>query len=115
MASVTPTLDDIESYKKITGELPGPTDLVVYRQEDEDKFLEPIRELITKDLSEPYSIYVYRYFLFQWPELCWMVSPLCSPTLTTLTLRRRSTRRRSSSSASSSASRSATAAAPTAA
>ncbi|RMZ78828.1 hypothetical protein DV738_g3597, partial [Chaetothyriales sp. CBS 135597] len=31
-----------------------------------------MRELISKDLSEPYSIYVYRYFLFQWAELCFM-------------------------------------------
>ena len=55
---------------------PDLAELVRYRQEEEDEFLEPIRELITKDLSEPYSIYVYRYFLFQWPELCWMVGPL---------------------------------------
>jgi hypothetical protein len=54
---------------------PDLAELVRYRQEEEDEFLEPIRELITKDLSEPYSIYVYRYFLFQWPELCWMVGP----------------------------------------
>lgn len=31
-----------------------------------------MRELISKDLSEPYSIYVYRYFLYQWAELCFM-------------------------------------------
>jgi hypothetical protein len=49
-------------------------ELVRYKQEEEDEFLGPIRELISKDLSEPYSVYVYRYFLFQWPELCWMVS-----------------------------------------
>jgi hypothetical protein len=52
---------------------PGLAELVRYRQEQEDEYLGPIRELITKDLSEPYSVYVYRYFLFQWPELCWMV------------------------------------------
>jgi hypothetical protein len=30
--------------------------------------------LISKDLSEPYSIYVYRYFLYQWGDLCFMVA-----------------------------------------
>ena len=48
---------------------------IVYEQyslEKEPEFLPQIRELITKDLSEPYSIYVYRYFLYQWAELCYM-------------------------------------------
>ncbi|PAV73100.1 hypothetical protein WR25_01010 [Diploscapter pachys] len=31
-----------------------------------------IMRLITKDLSEPYSIYTYRYFIHQWPELCYL-------------------------------------------
>jgi len=29
-----------------------------------------IMALIDKDLSEPYSIYTYRYFINNWPELC---------------------------------------------
>lgn len=48
---------------------------IVYQQYSLDKekeYLPQIRELITKDLSEPYSIYVYRYFLYQWAELCFM-------------------------------------------
>jgi hypothetical protein len=32
-----------------------------------------IRSLISQDLSEPYGIYVYRYFLFTWPTLTWLV------------------------------------------
>ncbi|KIW89080.1 uncharacterized protein Z519_10565 [Cladophialophora bantiana CBS 173.52] len=43
-----------------------------YSLEKEVEYLPQIRELISKDLSEPYSIYVYRYFLYQWPELCFM-------------------------------------------
>lgn len=43
-----------------------------YSLEKEKEFLPQIRNLITKDLSEPYSIYVYRYFLYQWAELCFM-------------------------------------------
>ena len=33
-----------------------------------------IMRLITKDLSEPYSIYTYRYFIHNWPKLCLLVS-----------------------------------------
>ncbi|VDO76628.1 unnamed protein product, partial [Onchocerca flexuosa] len=29
-----------------------------------------IMRLITKVLSEPYSIYTYRYFIHNWPKLC---------------------------------------------
>lgn len=34
--------------------------------------MEPIMALITKDLSEPYSIYTYRYFIHNWPKLCFL-------------------------------------------
>lgn len=46
---------------------------IAYIQYDishEPRYLPQMRALIAKDLSEPYSIYVYRYFLYQWPELC---------------------------------------------
>lgn len=51
-----------------------PTDIsyLQYSLEKEPEYLPQIRELISKDLSEPYSIYVYRYFLYQWAELCFM-------------------------------------------
>ncbi|KAF2487428.1 acyl-CoA N-acyltransferase [Neohortaea acidophila] len=45
---------------------------VCYGKEKESPHLPAIRRLISKDLSEPYSIYVYRYFLYQWGELCFM-------------------------------------------
>ncbi|KAF4416967.1 N-alpha-acetyltransferase 30 [Colletotrichum fructicola] len=32
----------------------------------------PGRLALYTDLSEPYSIYVYRYFLYQWGHLCFM-------------------------------------------
>ncbi|QPG93824.1 hypothetical protein C2857_002898 [Epichloe festucae Fl1] len=50
------------------------TDLryVQYQHELESRYLPAIRSLISKDLSEPYSIYVYRYFLCQWAHLCFM-------------------------------------------
>jgi hypothetical protein len=31
-----------------------------------------IMSLIQKDLSEPYSIYTYRYFIHNWPKLCFL-------------------------------------------
>ena len=48
---------------------------IQYDGEQEAKYLSAIRQLISRDLSEPYSIYVYRYFLYQWGDLCFMVSP----------------------------------------
>jgi hypothetical protein len=47
---------------------------ISYGSEKESPFLPAIKQLISKDLSEPYSIYVYRYFLYQWGDLCFMVS-----------------------------------------
>jgi hypothetical protein len=46
---------------------------VQYEPSKEEQHLPAIRQLISKDLSEPYSIYVYRYFLYQWGDLCYMV------------------------------------------
>ena len=51
---------------------------IQYDAHKEAQYLTAIRELISKDLSEPYSIYVYRYFLYQWADLCYMV---CGPIL----------------------------------
>jgi peptide alpha-N-acetyltransferase len=28
--------------------------------------------LIDKELSEPYSIFTYRYFIYNWPNLCYI-------------------------------------------
>ena len=57
-----------------------------YDQSMEDQYLTAIRQLISKDLSEPYSIYVYRYFLYQWGHLCFMVR-LCMPVTFVMVLR----------------------------
>jgi len=35
-------------------------------------YLEDMRTMISEGLSEPYSIYVYRYFLHQWGDLCYL-------------------------------------------
>lgn len=31
-----------------------------------------IEDMMKKDLSEPYSVFTYRYFLNNWPDLCWL-------------------------------------------
>lgn len=40
---------------------------------DKEEFLE-IGRLISRHLSEPYSLYVYWYFFQRWPEYCFLVS-----------------------------------------
>jgi hypothetical protein len=54
-------------------ELPAELRYIQYEHALEKQYLPSIRALISKDLSEPYSIYVYRYFLYQWGDLCFMV------------------------------------------
>jgi peptide alpha-N-acetyltransferase len=34
--------------------------------------LDAIRALIDQELSEPYSVYTYRHFVYNWPQLCIM-------------------------------------------
>ncbi|PIA12876.1 putative n-acetyltransferase mak3 [Coemansia reversa NRRL 1564] len=41
-----------------------------FRSYKKESDLQPVMRLIDEDLSEPYSIYTYRYFVHQWPELC---------------------------------------------
>ncbi|KAM0348341.1 hypothetical protein ACHAPU_004309 [Fusarium lateritium] len=55
-----------------TDNLPSELRYVQYEHALEAQYLPAIRALISKDLSEPYSIYVYRYFLCQWAHLCFM-------------------------------------------
>jgi peptide alpha-N-acetyltransferase len=31
-----------------------------------------VMDLIDRSLSEPYSVFTYRYFLHQWPHLCYL-------------------------------------------
>lgn len=45
-------------------------DAVVFSTFQGEKQLEELVKLIDKDLSEPYSIFTYRYFLYNWPQLC---------------------------------------------
>ena len=67
-----------------TGNLPAELRYIQYEHTLEEQYLPAIRSLISKDLSEPYSIYVYRYFLYQWAHLCFMVCAYGSSVATTV-------------------------------
>lgn len=45
---------------------------VTYHIYENELNMPDIMRLIQKDLSEPYSIYTYRYFIHNWPNLCFM-------------------------------------------
>ena len=57
--------------KPVTNDEENGIHYVVYESEIQ---MPEIMRLITKDLSEPYSIYTYRYFIHNWPKLCFLVS-----------------------------------------
>ena len=41
--------------------------------------MDAIIDLIEKELSEPYIVYTYRYFVNQWPTLCFLAFPPPTP------------------------------------
>nr|XP_022901506.1 N-alpha-acetyltransferase 30 [Onthophagus taurus] len=45
---------------------------IQYVQYDSELQMPMIMKIIQKDLSEPYSIYTYRYFIHNWPNLCFL-------------------------------------------
>ena len=45
---------------------------LTYVAYDSEHYLQGIIDLIKVDLSEPYSIFTYRYFINNWPELCFL-------------------------------------------
>jgi len=55
-----------------------PTGLMVnnstirYASYESEGQMPSIMRLIQKDLSEPYSVYTYRYFIHNWPKLCFL-------------------------------------------
>lgn len=46
---------------------------IEYVQYESELQMPMIMKIIQKDLSEPYSIYTYRYFIHNWPKLCFLV------------------------------------------
>ncbi|XP_004426503.1 PREDICTED: N-alpha-acetyltransferase 30 [Ceratotherium simum simum] len=51
---------------------PGQDRTIRYVRYESELQMPDIMRLITKDLSEPYSIYTYRYFIHNWPQLCFL-------------------------------------------
>uniref|UniRef100_A0A182VQE4 N-terminal methionine N(alpha)-acetyltransferase NatC n=1 Tax=Anopheles minimus TaxID=112268 RepID=A0A182VQE4_9DIPT len=45
---------------------------ISYQVYESERQMPAIMALIQKDLSEPYSIYTYRYFIHNWPKLCFL-------------------------------------------
>jgi peptide alpha-N-acetyltransferase len=45
-------------------------DEIVYLDYTDESMISEIQSLVAKDLSEPYSVFTYRYFLQAWPSLC---------------------------------------------
>jgi N-alpha-acetyltransferase 30 len=43
---------------------------IAYKIYSEESHLSDLMKMIDSELSEPYSIFTYRYFLYNWPKLC---------------------------------------------
>lgn len=54
-----------------------PEGVVLLSYESEEQ-LPAIEELMAASLSEPYSVYTYRFFIHGWPKLTWRVRLLLS-------------------------------------
>ena len=60
---------ELETIEMVRGE---ETFRITYKVYESELELPSIMKLIQKDLSEPYSIYTYRYFIHNWPNLCYL-------------------------------------------
>ncbi|XP_045499707.1 N-alpha-acetyltransferase 30-like [Colias croceus] len=67
--SVEETMKHKESCHQQEQESRGDIAIISYESELQ---MPEIMRLIQKDLSEPYSIYTYRYFIHNWPKLCFL-------------------------------------------
>lgn len=70
---VLETTDSTTTTKQVTLEAPVlATPKIHYKEYESELQMPDIMQLIQKDLSEPYSIYTYRYFIHNWPKLCFL-------------------------------------------
>ncbi|CAM9392073.1 unnamed protein product [Chrysoparadoxa australica] len=69
MDEVTRDLDALELAAP-----PGQVDQLEYSPYAGEGQLSDIMALVDRDLSEPYSIFTYRYFLVNWPSLCFLAT-----------------------------------------
>lgn len=64
-------LDNLENNLQIQEDAQNDIGIISYESELQ---MPEIMRLIQKDLSEPYSIYTYRYFIHNWPKLCFLAT-----------------------------------------
>lgn len=72
--SPSPKCPELEVVE-VLRELPDKTKQkfqIMYKVYESELELPSIMKLIQKDLSEPYSIYTYRYFIHNWGHLCYL-------------------------------------------
>lgn len=65
---MSPVGEDSSSSAVVSG-----VDAVRLVEYEDERQLSDIMALVDRDLSEPYSIFTYRYFLHNWPGLCFVV------------------------------------------
>lgn len=72
----SPVHDDVAVCAQLSDSKPNesPQVEIKYVSYESEVQMPDIMRLIQKDLSEPYSIYTYRYFIHNWPQLCFLVS-----------------------------------------
>ncbi|KAF9822689.1 hypothetical protein SFRURICE_016895 [Spodoptera frugiperda] len=69
------TFDDaLGSLENVSKEEQQPDDEIEIISYESELQMPEIMRLIQKDLSEPYSIYTYRYFIHNWPKLCFLAT-----------------------------------------
>jgi len=75
---VVHSFDDNKDIKSLTNRVSKElninelNDSIVFVNYESERQMPDIMRLIQKDLSEPYSIYTYRYFIHNWPHLCFL-------------------------------------------
>lgn len=68
------SLEDKDRENSVEGNVQKPKPKIEFIQYESELQMPMIMKIIQKDLSEPYSIYTYRYFIHNWPKLCFLVS-----------------------------------------
>eukprot|EP01104_Vermistella_antarctica_P001720 TRINITY_DN11832_c0_g1_i1.p1 TRINITY_DN11832_c0_g1~~TRINITY_DN11832_c0_g1_i1.p1 ORF type:complete len:206 (+),score=49.66 TRINITY_DN11832_c0_g1_i1:230-847(+) len=63
---------DAGAERSASGDAEAENVIIRYEIYQDERQLVSITKLIDEDLSEPYSVYTYRYFINKWPDLCWM-------------------------------------------
>lgn len=71
--ATTTTTTKCDEFANCTENREVHPDEIHYVSYESELQMPDIMRLIQKDLSEPYSIYTYRYFIHNWPKLCFLV------------------------------------------